>query len=166
MQASATLVATNAMRLGRAELIFHVVREVTERVALALSLLVRNVFVATGEAHRLEAHDRDLVGVLDREVDDRADLIVVYAADDRDDEHDVDPDRVEIFDRRLLHVEEVSDLAVRVRLVGDAVELEVREPEAGLFGRAAELSVLRETNSVRRALDAEISDLARIRDGS
>src|SRR5205823_2728463 len=52
------------------------------------------------------------------------------------------------------------------RFVGDAVELEIREPQAGFFGGAAEFPVLREANAVRRALHAEVTDLAGVRDGA
>ena len=62
-------------------------------------------------------HDGDLVGVLDREAHDLPDLVVVDAADDRHDEHDVDPGRVQVLDGAQLHLEEVADLAVRVGLV-------------------------------------------------
>ena len=68
-----------------------------------------------------------------RELDDRADLVVVDRVDDRDDEGDVDAGRVQVLDRAQLHVEEVADLAVRVRLVADAVELQVGDAQAGLL---------------------------------
>ena len=122
--------------------------------------------VAAGEAHRLEAHDGDLVGVGDGKVDDRPDLVVVVAVDHGvDDEHHVDPRGVQVLDGALLHVEEIADLAMRVRLVGDAVELEVREAEASGLRLLRELRVLRETDAVRGALHAEVAVVARVLHG-
>ena len=51
--------------------------------------------------------------------------------------HDVDARGVEIFDRAQLHVEQVADLAVRIGLFADAVELQVRDAQpASLASRA------------------------------
>ena len=47
------------------------------------------------------------------------------------------PARVQVLDRAQLHVEEVADLAVRVGLVADAVELQVGDAQAGLLAPAA-----------------------------
>ena len=65
-----------------------------------------------------------------RELDDRPDLIVVDGVDDGDDEADVDAGAVQVLDRAQLHVEEVADLAVRVGLLADAVELQVGDAQA------------------------------------
>ena len=100
-----------------------------------------------------------------RELDDRPDLVVVDAVDDGDDEADVDAGRVEVLDRAQLDVEEVADLAVRVGLLADAVELQVGDAQAGLARLPRELRLLREADAVGRRLHAEVADLARVADG-
>ncbi len=67
---------------------------------------------------------------------------------------------MEVVERAELDVVEVPDAAVRVRLVPDAVELEVREAQARLVCGPRELRLLREADAVRRALDREVADLA------
>ena len=68
----------------------QVPRQVRERVAPGVPVLVGDVLVPPGERHRLERHEADLVAVLQRELDDRPDLVVVDGVDDGDDEADVD----------------------------------------------------------------------------
>ena len=82
--------------------------------------------------HRLERQEVDLLRVVERELDDAADLLVVDAVDDRDDRDDVDAGAVEVLDRAQLDVEQVADAAVRVGRVADAVELEVGVAQARL----------------------------------
>ncbi len=79
-----------ADRLADARLVLHVVRQVRQRVALRGAALVRHFLVAARERHRLERQELDLLGVVERELDDPADLLVVDAVDDRDDGDDVD----------------------------------------------------------------------------
>ena len=67
-----------------------------QRVALGVALLVGDVLVAAGERHRLERHEADLVAVLQRELDDRSDLVVVDRVDDRHDQADVDAGGVQV----------------------------------------------------------------------
>ena len=119
-----------AQRLERAGLRLHVVREVRERVPLPHPRLVVDVLVAAGERDRLERDEADLVGVLDGEPDDAAHLVVVDGLHDRDDQAHVDARRVQVLDGAQLHVEQVADLAVRVRLLADAVELQVGDAHA------------------------------------
>ena len=61
------------------------------------------------------------------------------------------PARVQVLDRAQLDVEEVADLAVRVGLVADAVELQVGDAQPGLVGGLGELRLLREADAVGRA---------------
>ena len=112
--------------------VLHVVREVRQRVALRLPALVGDLLVAAGEAHRLEREEVDLPRVVERELDDAADLLVVDAVDDRDDRHDVDAGAPEVLDRAQLDVEQVADAAVRVGGIADAVELQVGVAQARL----------------------------------
>ncbi len=77
-----------------------------------------------------------------------------------DDEADVDARGVEVLDRAQLHVEQVADLAVRVGVLADAVELQVGDAQARPRAPAVrELGVLREADAVGRRLHAEIADL-------
>ena len=79
-----------ADRLADAGLVLHVVRQVRQRVALRVAALVGDFLVAAGERHRLEREEVDLLRVVERELDDAADLLVVHAVDDGDDRDDVD----------------------------------------------------------------------------
>jgi hypothetical protein len=133
---------------------------VRQRIALLIPLFVGDLLVAAGERHRLERDEADLVAVLQRELDDRSDLIVVDRVDDRHDEADVDAGGVQVLDRAQLHLEQVADLAMGVRLLGDPVELEVGDAHAGFARLLRELRLLREADAVGRRLDAEIADLA------
>ena len=123
-----------AGRLAEAGLVLDVVRQVRQRVALGVAALVGDGLVAAGEGDRLEGEEGDLLGVVERELDDAADLLVVDAVDDGDDGDDVDAGLVQVLDGLQLHVEQVADLAVRVGGVADAVELQVGVAQTGLSG--------------------------------
>ncbi len=154
-----------AQRLADAGLLPQVFREMRERVALRVPLLVADVFVAAGERDRLERDEADLVAVRQRELDDRPDLIVVDGVDDGHHEADIDPGGVQVLDGAELHIEQVANLAVRVGLFADTVELEVRNAHAGVARLAREVGVLREPDAVGGGLNAEVADLARVADG-
>src|SRR5512133_1230210 len=94
-----------AQRSEQPGLVFQIMRQVTKRVAFACALFVGDVLVAASEADWLERDHRDLVRVLDRKLDDLANLGIVDPAHDRDNQHHVDPSRVQILDRSLLDVE-------------------------------------------------------------
>ena len=147
-----------AQRLGHSCLSLQVFREVGQGVALRVALLVRDLFVAAGERDGLERDKADFVAVLQRELHDRADLLVVHGVDDRDHQADVDAGRVQVLDRAQLDVEQVGDLAVRVRPLRDAVKLQVRNAEARLARLLRELRFLREADAVGPRLDAEVAD--------
>src|ERR1700761_3162216 len=112
-----------ADRLAEARPGFDVVRPGREGVALAHTAFVGYGFVATGEADRLEAEEVDLLRVVERELDDAANLLVIDAVDDGGDGDDVHAGLVQVMDGLELDVERVADLAVRVGGVADAVEL-------------------------------------------
>ena len=92
-------------------------------------------------------------GIVERELDDAADLLVVDAVDDGGDGHDVDAGFMQIVDGLQLHVEQVADFAMRVGGVADAVELEVDVAETGFGSGAAEFLGLGEFNAIGRGLD-------------
>ncbi len=151
--------------LAEAGLVLDVVGEVREGVALGLAALVGDVFVAAGEADGLEGEEVDLLRVVERELDDAANLLVVDAVDDGGDGNDVDAGLVQVVDGLELHVERVADLAVRVGGVADAVELEVGVAETGFSGGLGELLGLGELDAVGRGLDGGVADLAGVGDG-
>ena len=68
--------------LAQPGLILHVVRQVRERVALGFAAIVRDGFVAAGEGNRLEAQERNLLGIVEREANHRAHLLIIDAVDD------------------------------------------------------------------------------------
>ena len=142
-----------------------VVREVRQRVALCLAALVGDVFIAAGEADGLEGEEVDLLRVVERELDDAANLLVVDAVDDGGDGNDVDASLVQVVDGLELHVERVADLAVRVGGVADAVELQIGVAEAGLSSGLGELLGLGELDAVGCGLYGVVTNLAGVGDG-
>ena len=98
--------------------------------------------------HRLERKERNLLGIVERELNDAAHLLVVDAVDDGDHRDDIDAVRVQVLDGAQLHVEQVADLAVRVGGVADAVELQVRIAQPGFGGLLAKLGALGELDAV------------------
>ncbi len=126
-----------ARRLGDTDLLLHVVREVRQRVTLLQAALLGDQLVAAGERNRLERDERDLLRILERKADDRSDLVVVDAVDQRGNENDVNAGFVQVVDRAQLYVEQVADLAVRVGIVADTVELQIYKAKPGFGGLAA-----------------------------
>ena len=108
--------------------------------------------------------DRNAIffGIVHRELHDGADLIVVHVVDDRGDQHDFDARFVHVLNGAQLHVEEVADLAVAVRVVADAVELQVGIAHARFEGLLAEFLALGELDAVGGGLHAVVADLARV----
>src|SRR5208283_849359 len=153
------------IRLDAANLLTHIVGEVRKGVALAEAPLGRNVFIAAGKGNRLEADEGDFLGVLHRELDDGADLIVVHVVNDGHNEDDFDAGLVHVLDGAQLDVEEVADLAMAVGVVADAVELEVGVAQPGFKGLLAILLALGEFDAVGGGLHGVVADLARVADG-
>ena len=154
-----------ARRLAQAGLVLHVVRQVRERVALRGAALVGHGFVAAGEGNRLEGQERNLLGIIQRELDDAAHLLVVDAVDDGDDRDDVHAVGVQVLDGPQFHVEQVAHLAVLVGGVADAVELQVGVAQTGLGGLPAELRALGELDAVGGRLHGGVAHLAGVADG-
>ena len=94
-----------------------------QRVTLLQAAIFGDQLVAARKRNRLERDERDFLWILKSKPDDRADLIVVDAVDQRRDEDDVDAGFVQVVDRTQLHVKQVADLAVRVGVVADTVKL-------------------------------------------
>src|SRR6185295_9581382 len=99
--------------------------EVRKCVALLQTTLCGDLFVAASKRNRLERQERDLLRVVEREANDRANLIVVDAVYECRNEHDLNARFVQVVDGPHLHVEEVADLAVAIGVVADTVELQI-----------------------------------------
>src|SRR5271165_5321171 len=151
--------------LAQSGLALHVVREVRERVALRVTALVGDFFVAAGERNRLERQERDSFGVVERELNDASDLFVVEVVDDGDHRHDLDAGPVQVLNGLQLHIEQIADEAVRVGSVADAVELQVGVAQSGFGSLLGELKTLGELDAVGSGLHAVVSNLARVSDG-
>ena len=151
-----------ARGLDFAHLRADVLRQVRKRVALADAAFGSDFLVAPGERNGLEGHEGDFLRVFHRELHDRAYLIVVHVVDDGGDQHDFDAGFVHVLDGAQLHVEQVAHLAVAVRVVTDAVELQVRVAHAGFEGLLAEFLALGEFDAVGRGLHAVVADFARV----
>ena len=54
-----------------------------------------------------------------------AHLFVIDAIDDRDDWNDIDTVTPEILNRSQLHIEQITDRAMRIGSIADTVELQV-----------------------------------------
>src|ERR1043166_7231453 len=131
-----------------------------KRVALLQTTLRCDLFVATGKRNRLERKERDLLRIVEREANDRTNLIVVDAVDECRYEDDLDAGFVQVVDGSHLHVEEIADLTVTVRVVADAVKLEIHVTQSCCSSFTAELFALREFNAVRCGLHAVVTNLA------
>ena len=78
----------------------------------------------------------------------------------RDNRDDIDARVVQVVDRLELHIEQISDEPMRIGLVSDAVELQIRIAKTG-FGRLlAELGTLGELDPVGGGLNAVVADLS------
>src|SRR5579859_7531255 len=154
-----------AGRLNLANLIADVLRKMRKGVTLAEAALRGDVLVAAGKRNRLEADERNFLGVFHREFHDGADLVVVHVVDDGHDQHDFNARFVQVFDAAQLDVEQVADLAVAVGVVADAVELQVGVAQSGFERLLCEFLALGEFDAVGGRLNGVISNLAGVADG-
>jgi len=136
-----------------------------KRIALAQTPFRSDVFVAPGERNRLEADEGDLLGVLHREFDDGADLVVVDVVNDGDDQHDFDAGFVHVFDGAQFYIEQVANLAMSVGVVADSVELQVGVTHTCFKGLLAKFLALGEFDAVGGGLHAVVADLAGVGHG-
>ncbi len=72
---------------------------------------------------------------------------------------------MQVIDRTQFDVEQVADLAVRVGVVADAVELQIDKAKAGFGGFAAKFFRFGELDTVRRCLHRVVTNLTCIADG-
>src|SRR6185436_17049682 len=96
-------------------LILHVMSQVRKRISLLKPALGRNCFITTRERNRLERKEGNLLWIVERETNDRTDLIVVDAVNQGGNKHDFNTGFVQVVDRSQLHIEKVTDLTVTIR---------------------------------------------------
>src|SRR5205809_920705 len=114
-----------ANRLAQPGLVLHIVSHVRESVALSLPALVGYLFIAAGERDGLEGKELNLLGIVERELDDSPDLFVVDAVDDRGNWHDVYAGAVKVLNSAQLDVKQVSDLSMFICRIADSVKLQI-----------------------------------------
>src|SRR5208282_2607088 len=117
---------------------------------------------AAGEGNRLEAEEADLLGIVERELDDASDLLIVDAVDDGDHRHDFAASAMQIVDRFQFYVEQIADRAMIVGGVTDSVKLQIGVTHAGFDRLLAEFKTLRELDSVGCRLHAVVSHFTRV----
>src|SRR5439155_2600678 len=103
-----------ADRFADAGLVLYIVRQVRQRVALRRAAFGRHFLVAAGERDGLEGQEVDLLRIVERELDDPANLLVVHAVDDRHDRDNVHAGAGEVFDGAEPYVQAVTNATVRV----------------------------------------------------
>src|SRR5687767_13635454 len=151
-------------RLGDTNLVLHIVGQVRKRVALLQPAVFSDLFVTSRERNRLERKESNLLGIVQSESNNRADLIVVDSIYQRGNKHDFDSCFTQVVDSAHLHVEKIADLTMAIGVVADAIELQVHVTETG-FGRlATEFFALGELNSVGRGLHAVVANFSRVSD--
>src|SRR5207253_4233422 len=79
--------------LAQAGLIFYVVGQVRERVALRFAAVVGDGFISASEADRLEGKESDLPWIIESELNNASNLLVVHASNDGHDRNDFDSGR-------------------------------------------------------------------------
>src|ERR1044072_3990238 len=149
---------------GDTNLILYVVGQMRQRIPLLQSTLRGNLFVTTGERHWLERKERNLLWIVERETNDGSNLIVVDSIHERSNQNNFDAGFVKIINRSHLHIEQVSNLAMTVRIVSDSVELQVNVTQSCLGRLSAELFALRKFDPVSCRLNTVVTNLAGVFD--
>src|SRR6185437_16379796 len=106
-------------------LIFHVVREVRERIALRLATFIGYGLIASCKRNRLEGEESDLLGIIQRELDDAADLLIINTVHNRHDRNDFHAGPMQVINSLQLHIKQVADFAMRIGSVADSIKLQV-----------------------------------------
>src|SRR5688500_7619527 len=153
-----------ARRFSDTDLLLHIVRQVRKSVALLQTTLRRDLFVTAGERNWLKRQKRDLLRVIQCEANNRADLVVVDSVYESCHQHNLNTSFVQVVDGAHLHIKQVTDLAMTVCIVTDAVKLKIYIAQSRFSCFAAEFFALRELNTVGRSLDAVVSHFPRISD--
>src|SRR5262249_37827664 len=133
-----------------------------QRITLLQSALRSDLFISAGERHRLEREERDLLWIIQSKADDRSHLIIINAVDQSGNQNDLNARFMQIVDGAHLHVEEIANLAMAVRVVSDTVELQINVTQSCFSSLPAKLFRLGKLDSVRRCLHAVVANLAGI----
>src|SRR4029077_19462420 len=105
-----------------------------QRIALRGATIVGARFIPAGKRYRLEGEESNLLGIVEGELDDASDLLVVDAVHNRDYRNNLNSGLVEVLDRLQLHIEQISNFAVCVSGVADAIELQIGVTHSGFGG--------------------------------
>ena len=151
--------------LAEAGLVFDVVREVREGVALGHAALVGDFFVAASERDGLEGEEVDLLGLSRANSMMRPTCSLLMPLMMQVTGTMSTPASWRLWMAWSLTSNALPDLAVGVGRVADAVELEVGVAEAGLGGGFGELLGFGELDAVGGCLDGGVADLAGVGDG-
>src|SRR5580704_2041132 len=149
-----------ASRFDSSDLLADVLGQVRQRVALAQAAFGSDFLVATCEGNRLKRNEGDFLRVFHGELHDGTDLVVVHVVDDGGDQNNVDTSCVHVFDGAQFYVEQVADLAVAVRVIANAVKLQVGVTQARFESLGAEILALGELDSVGSSLHAVVANFA------
>src|SRR5579884_1944957 len=101
-----------ALGFAQTSLVLHVVRQVAQRVALRLTAIVSNFFIAAGKGNRLEAQEADGLGIVQCKLDNAAYLLIVDAVDDCGDRNDINASFMQVMNGAQLHIKQIANLAM------------------------------------------------------
>src|ERR1700686_1806068 len=133
-----------------------------KRVSLLQTPVGGNRLVTTSKRNRLERKKRNLLWVIQCKADDRSNLIIVNAVYQRRDQNNLYPSLVKIINPPQLHIEQISYLAVAIRVIANTVKLEIHITQSSFCRLTAKLFTFCELNPVSGRLDRVIPDLARV----
>src|SRR5271156_3182265 len=102
-----------------------------ERVTLRGAAIIGDGFVASGEGNRLKTEKTDLLGIVERELNDASDLLVVNAVDNGHHRDNLAAGFVQVVDRFQLYVKQIADSAMIIGCVSDAIELQIGVSHSG-----------------------------------
>src|SRR5436190_2182318 len=138
--------------------------QMAKGITLGLAALVGNFFIPPGERNRLEAQEADGLGIIQRELNDAAHLLIIDAVHDGGDRNDIYAGLMQVIDGAQLHVKQIANLAMGIGCVADSVKLQVSKTQAGFCSLAAEFRRFGKLNSVGSCLNRVVSNLACIAD--
>jgi hypothetical protein len=100
---------------------------------MEMSSRVINLFITAGEGNRLERDRLNLVDIANCKINDRADIVVVDVIQDRVDQSNLHSGLGHVFDRLELHIEQVTDIPMRILFFRRAIELKVGSMKTGIL---------------------------------
>src|SRR5262249_23285093 len=123
-----------------------------------------NILVAAGKGDRLERNSLNFVDVLNRKIDDIADVVIVDAIDDRVYKRHFHAGACHVFDRLKLDIKQISDTAMLVLFFSRTIKLQVCAVQSGFFRLSNKIRILSEADAVGRREYAVESDFFRVAD--